>query len=392
LQLSDEQEQHAAALFDDSIVFICHDHNILEEDIQAMFDAGVTAKQLHISLDGQVWANRETFLGSATAQQLVRERERVGAVRTMEAPSGAFVSSGQFLSAAMTALDYVYWQVENSGGRLVLALEANDVRAAKRNGGAALLLGSEGSRLLDDKLEVLRMLVRLGLRHLQLSWAWETSVGTPQSDTSGRGLTDFGRDLVRELNDLGVIVDVAHLSYRSIEDVLAVSRSPVLCSHSGATALNPEQTVLLPDQLLRGVAASGGVVAIHFMSQIVKPGRDKATFAQLMAQFDYVAGLIGPEHVACGPDYALLDPRMWENQGISVPFCFADGVEDIRGMRNVARGLVAHGFDHHAVGGILGENLLELFETVRAQADHHPGRRSPKRGAAGALTAGTTPL
>jgi membrane dipeptidase len=292
----------------------------------------------------------------------------------------------------MTALDYVYWQVEKSGGRLVLALEADDIRTAKRSDAVALLLGSEGSRLIDDKLEVLRMLVRMGLRHLQLSWAWETSVGTPQSDTSGRGLTDFGRDLVRELNDLGVIVDVAHLSYRSIEDVLAVSRSPVLCSHSGAAALNREQTVLLPDELLRGIAASGGVVAIHFMSQIVKPGRDKATFAQLMAQFDYVADLIGPEHVACGPDYGLLDPRMWENQGIDVPFCFADGVEGVGGMRNVARGLVARGFDDQAVRGILGENLLRLFETVRVQADRPPTRRPPRRGAPGALTAGTTPL
>jgi membrane dipeptidase len=392
LQLSVEQEQRAAALFDDSIVFICHDHNILQEDIEPMFAAGVTAKQLHVSVDGQLWADRDTFLASATSQQLARERARVGAIGTVDPPVGAFVSSGQFLSAAMTALDYAYWQVDNSAGRIVLAREPDDIREAKRSGAVALLLGSEGSRLIDDKLEVLRMLVRLGLRHLQLSWAWETSVGTPQSDTSGRGLTDFGRDVVRELNDLGVIVDVAHLSYRSIEDVLEVSRTPVLCSHSGAAALNPEQTLLLPDELLRGIAASGGVVAIHFMSQIVKPGRDKATFAQLMAQFDYVANLIGPSHVACGPDYALLDPRLWENQGITVPFCFADGVEDVGGMRNVARGLVAHGFDDQDVRGILGENLLRLFETVRANADRRPSRRSPRRGAAGALTVGTTPL
>jgi membrane dipeptidase len=323
---------------------------------------------------------------------LARERARVGAAAPAETDGSAFTSSGQFLSAAMTALDYVYWQVEKSGGRTVLALEAEDIRLAKRNGAVALLLGSEGSRLIDDKLDVLRMLVRMGLRHLELSWAWETSVGAPQSDTSSRGLTDFGRDLVRELNDLGVIVDVAHLSYQSIADVLAVSRAPVLCSHSGAVALNPGQTVLLPDELLRGIAESGGVVAIHFMSQLVKPGRDKATFAQLMAQFDYVAGRIGPRHVACGPDYGLLDPRMWENQGISVPFCFADGVEDVRGMRNVARGLVAHGYDDQSVRGILGENLLSLFESIRAQANRDPTRLTPRRTSPGALTGGTTPL
>ena len=79
------------------------------------------------------------------------------------------------------AIEHVYEQVEASNGGLVIALEPDDIVAAKRNGAAAIMLGSEGSRLIQDNVDVLRALHRLGLRHLQLTWAWETSVGTPRA-------------------------------------------------------------------------------------------------------------------------------------------------------------------------------------------------------------------
>jgi membrane dipeptidase len=289
------------------------------------------------------------------------------------------------------AIEHVREQIEASEGGLVLALEPEDIRTAKARGAAALMLGSEGSRLVQDSFEVLRALHRLGLRHLQLSWAWETSVGTPQSDTSGRGLTAFGRDLVRELNDLGVMIDVAHLSYASIAEVVDASRVPILCSHSGSLKLNPEQTVMLPDHLLKKIADAGGVVAVHFMSQIVKPGRHKATFAELMAQFRYLLDLIGPEHVACGPDFAYLDPRMWQNAGITVPYSYAEGVDDITHMRNVTAGLVSLGLSDAEILAVQGENLMRLFEHARRSASRTPARPMPP-GPIGARTGGTTPL
>ncbi len=176
----------------------------------------MTAKQLHVSCDGQLWADQDEFWRSATPEQLLRERKRHGApiddLPTLVDP----LASGVFLRSALVAIEHVYEQVEASNGGLVIALEPDDIVVAKRNGAAAIMLGSEGSRLIQDNVDVLRALHRLGLRHLQLTWAWETSVGTPQSDTSGRGLTDFGRDLVSELNDVGVMIDVAHLSYASI--------------------------------------------------------------------------------------------------------------------------------------------------------------------------------
>lgn len=386
---SPPDEDRARRLFRDSISFIVHDHDLLRADVERFRRSGVTAKQVHISCDGQIYADQETFWSSATPQQLVRERERVGA-STDDLPTLIDTeASGLFVRSALVAIEHLREQIDASGGGLVLALEPGDIVAAKRAGTAALLLGSEGSRLIQSDLGVLRALYRLGLRHLQLSWAWETSAGTPQSDTSGRGLSEFGRDLVRELNDLGVIVDVAHLSYASIAEVVDASRVPVLCSHTGALALNPEQTVCLPDALIKKIAAAGGILAVHFMSQIVKPGRHKATFAELMAQITHIAALVGPDHVGLAPDYAPLDPRMWTNYGITVPYSFADGVEDVGQMVNVSRGLVDAGFTDDQVRGILGENVMRLFRDVRKA-------RRPTAGLETALlgtrTAGTTPL
>lgn len=363
-----------------------------------MREGGVTAKQLMLSLDARIHADRETFLASVRGRGYAREARRHGpplpdAPEDREAlrALGPAESEG-FLRSALVALDYVYWQVQRSEGRIVVALEPDDIVDAKERGAIALLLGSEGSRLIEDRLEVLRMLDRLGLRHLQLSWALETTVGAPQSDKSGRGLNDFGRDLIRELNRLGIIVDVSHLADRSIEDAIETSRTPILNSHTGARALNPEQPQLLTDELIRATAARGGVLAIHFHSALVKPGRHQAKFDELMAQFEYVARLAGTDHVACGPDYLhIADRRLWENQGISTPFSMTEGVESIGRMLNVTRGLVSRGFGDDDIRGIMGGNLLRLFRAARAGAERRPWPY-PRAEAIGAATGGTTAL
>jgi membrane dipeptidase len=366
IKLSHTEEERAQYLHQDSLIMICHDHNIFPEDFEAMRQGGVTAKQVHICLDPLLWADRETFLASEELEE-------------------------GYIRRALVAMDYVYWQAEESPGEIIIALEPGDLLKAKEQGAIALLLGSEGSRLLENRLEVLRMLYRLGLRHLQLSWAWRTSVGASQRDRSGRGLSDFGRRLIREMNRLGIIVDVSHLSYQSIYDALETSTTPVLNSHTGAAVLSPEWDQMLPDDLILAIAARGGVIGIHFMSHVVKPGRHKATMEELMAQFEYVANLVGTEHIACGPDFLYLDRRVWENQYVP-PFTFTEGVEDIGQMINVTRALVARGFSDEDIRMIMGGNLLRLFESVRNAATPGPWPYAPYAEGIGACTDGTTPL
>ena len=397
VDLSASDEERARRLHRDATVFICHDHSLFPEGMAAMTRGGVTAKQLMLSVDARVHADRETFLASGRGRSYQRETRRQEAPVAADAESGpvrplSALESEGFLKAALIAMDYVYWQVEGSRGRLRIALEPEDIRAAKKDGAIALVLGSEGSRLIEDSLPVLRMLARVGLRHLQLSWAFETTVGAPQSDTSGRGLTAFGRELIRELNRLGLIVDVSHLAPQSQYDALEESRTPVLNSHTGASALNATQPQLLDDDLIRAFAAQSGVMAIHFLSQVVKPGRDQARFDQLMDQFEYVAKLAGTDHVACGPDFLeMRDKRLWENQGITVPFKMTAGVEDISRLLNVTRGLVSRHFSDDDIEKMLGGNLLRVFE--RARAGRSEGQSPyPRPEGFGVLTGGTTAL
>lgn len=397
VDLSPAEEDRAQRLHRESTVFICHDHALFPEDLRAMSRGGVTAKQLMLSVDVRIHADKETFLASTRGRGYMREARRherpleTGDDRIDVHALGPAESEG-FLKSALIAIDYVHWQAERSGGRIRVALGPGDIEAAKRDGAIALVLGSEGSRLIEDSLPVLRMLYRLGLRHLQISWALETTVGAPQSDKSGRGLTDFGKDLIRELNRLGVIVDVSHLAVRSQYDALEHSRAPVLNSHTGASALNPEQPQLLDDDLIRAFAARGGVMAMHFHSQVVKPGRHQAKFAQLMDQFEHVARVAGTDHVACGPDYLeMRDSRVWENQGITTPFTMTDGVEDVSKMLNVTRGLVSRGFSDDDVRKIMGGNLLRLFAQVRAARSEEAWDYARPEGF-GVLTGGTSPL
>ena len=402
LTLSLEQEDRARRLHNEATVFVSHDHDIVSSDMERMAKGGVTAKQLQICTDGQVWADLERYLSSAPRVSVQREYDRKvdeGSASSWYADlierAPAEAGSAGFLRRALVALDYVMWQVDRSEGKIRLALEPSDIIAAKKQDGLALLLGSEGSRLIEERFEVLRVLVRLGLRHLALSWAWDTPVGAPQGDRSGRGLSDYGRDLVRELNRLGVIVDVAHLARRSIRDALETSRAPIFMSHSGAEALNKEQgrTVLLPDDLLKDIAERGGVIGVHFMSHFVKPGRNKAVIPDLIRQFSYLVELVGSDHVACSPDYARLDPRMWENQGLAgpAPFTFPDGLEDIADFRNVTRGLVAGGFSDRDIKNILGDSLMTLFANVRAGKVSVPKEYSPQPERVGEATEGVTP-
>ncbi|TMB97563.1 MAG: hypothetical protein E6J38_01735, partial [Chloroflexi bacterium] len=304
-------------------------------------------------------------------------------------------SSAGFLRRSLIALDYVMWQVETSKGQLRIAFEPADIVKAKKDGASILVLGSEGARLIEERLEVLRVLVRFGLRHLAISWAWDTPIGAPQSDRSGKGLTEFGKDLVRELNALGVIVDVAHLARQSIWDVLATSTAPIHMAHSGAEALNPREgrTVLLPDDMLKAIAAQGGVVGVHFMSHFVKPGRDQASVMDLVRQLSYLTELIGSDHVACSPDYLKLDPRTWENQGLAgpSPFSYPPGLADISGFLNVTRGMVAGGLSDKDITNILGASLLRLFGDARKCATGPPATYSPRPKRIGDATEGITP-
>lgn len=280
---------------------------------------------------------------------------------------------------------------------VVLARNAQEVRAAARSGRIAFLMGLEGAHGLGEAettvlLARLETLAARGVRYVTITWTQDNRFGHASTGAHpGRGLTAEGRQLVQRMNELGVMVDVSHVSDRTAHDAITTSRAPVLASHSGARAIG-DHVRNIPDPLLRRIGESGGAVCINYFSQFVDPvygaarraverehraafdalpqGRSWTTseartalvrrlapeltppaIRVLGAHFAHVAEVAGPEAVCLGSDY--------------------DGVGELPGMRDVSelpllfRELSRRRLE---VRAIAGENVLRVMEATERAA------------------------
>ena len=175
---------------------------------------------------------------------------------------------------ALQYLDAIHAMVERNADTLLLATDADGILRAKREGKVAILIGVEGGHAIEDSLENLRELHRRGARYLTLTWnngnGWAgSSIG--EHDTRTGGLTPFGEEVIREMNRLGMLVDLSHTSEETFYDVLAVSHSSVIASHSCARALSDHPRNLTDDQL-RAIARNGGVAQLNFFPFFLETG------------------------------------------------------------------------------------------------------------------------
>jgi membrane dipeptidase len=186
------------------------------------------------------------------------------------------VAGPEAVKRALVIIDHVRSLVERHPNELVLATTAADVRAAHRAGKFAALIGVEGGHMIDDSLAVLRDYHRLGVRYLTLSH----SVNTKWADSSGdkpahNGLTDFGKDVVRELNRLGVMVDISHVADKTFWDALETSKAPLVASHSSMRAISGHARNMT-DDMVRALGAKGGVVMINYSVGFLSNERSSA--------------------------------------------------------------------------------------------------------------------
>jgi membrane dipeptidase len=276
---------------------------------------------------------------------------------------------------ALQALDYWHAELaETPDWRLVLA--ADDFRHAEREGRIAVVLGFEGAMPVDDDLGILRMFHRLGIRSIGLTWNGRNLLGDGVAVGAGGGLTRFGREGVAEMNRLGIVIDVSHMADEGIRDTIAASAHPIIASHSNARALCPHPRNL-PDDLARALAARGGVIGLHMLAQFVS-GSTRATLDQFIDHIDHFARLVGPAHVGIGPDCMEQWPadvyrQLWAGTEMAaLQFAYPPEFDSLAKCLNVTRGLVARGYDDEAVRGIMGGNVLRVFEAVlgRGEAAH----------------------
>ncbi|HET7026936.1 MAG TPA: membrane dipeptidase [Candidatus Limnocylindrales bacterium] len=229
--------------------------------------------------------------------------------------------------------------------RFVVVRSAGDLAAhlARREADgriAAGVLSIEGAHALDGDLANLRLLVEAGYRILGLTHLGDNEFAGSAHGLARHGLTPLGRDLVARLEASSILVDVAHASVRTIDDVLTVASRPVIASHTGVTATCPSPRNL-SDAQLRGIAATGGVVGIGFWPTATC-GHDAAAIARSIV---HAISIVGPDHVALGSDF---------DGAPGIPF-------DASGLALLTEALLADGLDEAAIRRVMGENVLTLL-------------------------------
>ena len=318
--------------------------------------------------------------------------------------SASFATSGGSAKKALELIDLIHRLVETHP-QLVFADSPEGVRRAKRDGKIAVLIGFEGGHAIEDSLPALSAFYRLGARYMTLTHTntndWADSSGSffsfgfdPKKTAVHNGLTEFGRRVVLEMNRLGMLVDVSHVSDKTLSDVLEVSKAPVFASHSSCRALADMPRNLTDDEI-RAIAARGGVVMVNFSSTFVDQKvvddfkacktalaprvvelterykddpkkrdaeisaltdnlrRPRADWRAVVDHIEHVLRIAGPGAAGLGTDY----------DGIEDP---PTGLEDVSKLPVVTEELLRRGNSEEVVRGVLGENFLRFWERAIA--------------------------
>jgi membrane dipeptidase len=335
----------AHALHARAMVLLAHDHLWQPQDFADALTGGVTARVVQPFVDVEVWGDQATF--DATKYQ------ETGVARR-----------------ALVAFDTVLAYVESHPDQTLLVRSVADLARAKQSGRAGVILGSEGGRLLEGSLELLRCYFRLGVRQIQLNWDYPNWIAACQNQTGAddSGLTDFGRQLIPEMNRLGMLIDTSHSSHRTRLEVFRLSGRPVTHGHAGAVAITDRPQNLTDDEL-KALAANGGVIGLHFFSRLVNvrgPDAGQATLDDLCTHIEHIREIAGLETIALGPDWFPYHPfGPWSrDQG----FNFVRELESIDRLPNLTHGLLQRGFREAEVEAILGGNLLRVLRAVLPEA------------------------
>ncbi|MBS1790692.1 MAG: dipeptidase [Acidobacteria bacterium] len=301
------------------------------------------------------------------------------------------VTGPKAVNDALQRIAAVHKLAEDMPDKVILCRTAADIRQAHRQGKIAGLMGMEGGHMINNSLPVLRMYAELGVRYLTLTH----SVNTDWADSSGdqpahNGLTDFGKDVVRELNKLGVLVDISHVADKTFWDALEVSKAPMIASHSSCRAISGHPRNMT-DEMIKALAAKGGVIQINYLDSFIDPtlfeysqktqamqrelrqkyqneprelvfpkireeiaaqfgAPPKASWERIVEHIDHAVKLVGADHVGLGSDF----------DGGSMPV----GMEDCTKLPQITEALLRKGYKESDIRKILGLNTVRLLADV----------------------------
>jgi membrane dipeptidase len=255
------------------------------------------------------------------------------------------------LHRVVQLIDRFYQVLGEHQDRLLLFTKVSDVREAEKKSKIAAMLSIEGGEAVEADLRILRVLHRLGVKAMTLTWNERNQIadGAAEGRTRG-GLTNFGVELVAEMNRIGMIVDVSHISDAGFFDVIETTNSPIIASHSNCRALCNHRRNLT-DEMIKLLAGKGGVMGMNFAPSFVDENKGHVTLDRVLDHVDHVVKTVGVEHVGLGSDFDGID---------STP----KGLENVTRMPYFTEGLLKRGYNEDDILKILGENFLRVFKRV----------------------------
>ena len=313
-------------------------------------------------------------------------------------------NKGHFAQHAFDLIDSVYEQAARHPDRMMMAFSTTDIERAHKEHRFAALMGIEGGHSIENDMHLLRDYYRLGVRYMTLSWSntneWADSSGDINDSKvqHHNGLTDFGKQVVLEMNRLGMMVDISHVADKTFWDAIETTKAPVIASHSSARALTNAPRNMT-DDMLRAVAKNGGVVQVNFFSGFLDEDYRKASAAQskdqaaaiqkyidslraegkpvnyievnrldrewmakiprppfkdLIDHIDHIAKVAGIDHVGLGSDF----------DGVSG--ATPQGMDSAADLPKITQALLDRGYSADDIKKILGGNILRVFRQVEA--------------------------
>ena len=253
-------------------------------------------------------------------------------------------------------------------GKIRFVRSVEDITQAARQGKLAVGLHFQGTAPVGDNLAMVEKFYQRGIRHMLIAYNAKNLAGYGCHEAEDNGLTPFGRDLIREMNRVGMLVDVAHTGLRTALETIEVSAKPVVVSHGNIWALHPHVRCV-KDELIKAIAAKGGVIGITGIGIFL--GNNDVSTENYVRNIDYVVQMVGAEHVGIGLDYvydmeALINfarnhPEQYPKEG-----GYFEEIKQVEyaQLPQVTEALLKLGYPEQAVRNILGENWLRVLRQV----------------------------
>ena len=281
---------------------------------------------------------------------LKRMKKYDGFIQFFAAFIDPFYKHSGALKRAVQIIDEFYKQLDSNKDSIMLCRNYNEITEAIERKKVGAVLSIEGGEALQGDLSALRIFYRMGVRSICLTWNNRNEIGDGVMDEiTGGGLSVFGREVVKEMNSLGMLIDLSHISERGFWDVMELTGSPVIVSHSNARAICDNRRNL-NDKQIKAVKENGGVIGINLYPLFLNGSKD-ASLKDVISHIDHMSGIIGVDNIGIGADFDGITCTPVDIPGVEKIFMLADE-------------LLKKNYSQHSVEKIAGGNFLRVIKEV----------------------------